>query len=374
MKISIDRHELQRGLARLQSVTEKRNSMPILANILMTARDGSADGQLELAGTDLEVGMRSEHACKVEEAGALTISGRKLYEIVRELPEEPVELSSSENSYLSLRCARSKFTLAGTTAEEYPTFPEFSPERTFTVQTTILAEMIEKTMYAASSDEARYNLNGVYLERIEELDKLRIVATDGHRLAYVDRTLGGHADVFDKGVIIPRKGLAELKKLLDEEDSDEIELGFEGSSGLARKGGVVLTLRLIEGEFPNYRNVIPEEGSQRLVLEREGFVHALRRVALLSSDRSRAVNLKLSAGELALSSKNPDLGEAHETLAIDYAGEEFMIAFNARYLVDAVNALGSKEVCLVFKDALSPMRVTPMDDTDTLAVVMPMRI
>jgi len=374
MKFSIDRHELQRGLARLQSVTEKRNSMPILANILMVVRKEADGDHLELAGTDLEVGLRSRHPCEVEEGGALTISGRKLYEIVRELPDEPVRLSSSENSYLSISCARSEFNLAGTAAEEYPTFPEFSPERTFSVQAMVLAEMIEKTMYAASNDEARYNLNGVFLERIEELEKLRMVATDGHRLAYVDRSFGGNIEAFAEGVIVPRKGLSELKKLLDEDDSDEIELGFEGNSGLARKGEVILTLRLIEGEFPNYRNVIPEEGSQRLVLERDAFVRALRRVALLSSDRSRAVNLALSPGELSLTSKNPDLGEAHESLEVDYAAEAITIAFNARYLVDAVNALASKEVSLVFKDALSPMRVTPTDDEDTLAVVMPMRI
>ena len=302
MKFSIDRFELQRGLGRLQSVTEKRNSMPILANILMSVHEEAGETYLELAGTDLEVGLRSRHPCTVEETGALTISGRKLFEIVRELPDEPVNLSSRENAYLSLNCARSAFNLAGTTADEYPSFPDFSPEHTFNVQSMVLAEMIDKTMYAASADEARYNLNGVYLERVEKLEKLRMVATDGHRLAYVDRSFGSSMDSFDNGVIVPRKGLSELKKLLDEDDSDEIELGFDGNSGLARKGGVTLTLRLIEGEFPNYRNVIPEEGSQRLVLEREGFVHALRRVALLSSDRSRAVNLKLTPGELALTS------------------------------------------------------------------------
>ena len=374
MKFKIQRHDLQRGLARMQSVTEKRNSMPILANILLSVPEPSGEGYLQLAGTDLEVGVRSQHPCEIEASGSLTISGRKLYEIVRELPDEPIEISATENAYLSLRCARSEFNLAGTSAEEYPTFPDFSPERTFTVQTLVLAEMIEKTMYAASSDEARYNLNGVYLERIEDLGKLRMVATDGHRLAYVDRTFAGELGGFGEGVIVPRKGLSELKKLLDEDDSDEIELGFEGNSGLARKGGVILTLRLIEGEFPNYRNVIPEEGSQRLVLEREGFVHALRRVALLSSDRSRAVNMELESGELSLTSKNPDMGEARETLDVDYAGDGIKVAFNARYLVDAINTLGSKEVCLVFKDALSPMRVTPTDDADTLAVVMPMRI
>ena len=151
-------------------------------------------------------------------------------------------------------------------------------------------------------------------------------------------------------------------------------LVFEGNNGLARKGGVTLTLRLIEGEFPNYRNVIPEEGSQRLVVDRERFVQALRRVSLLSSERSRAVNLEFSPGEVSLTSKNPDLGEARETLDVDFAGENIVIAFNARYLTEALNAPGTKEICLSFKDALSPIRVVPTDDDDVLGVVMPMRV
>ncbi len=374
MKISIDQHELQRGLARLQSVTEKRNSMPILANILIQVREVDDGGELELAATDLEVGIRSQHRCEVTESGAITVSGKKFYEIIRELPDERVEIATTENAYLSIRCARSEFSLAGSAADEYPTLPVFSPERTFQVQAMVVGEMIEKTMYAASNDEARYNLNGVYLEQIEEAGKLRMVATDGHRLAYVDRSFGSSLEGFADGVIVPRKGLSELKKLVDEDDTHELELGFEGNNGLARKGGVTLTLRLIEGEFPNYRNVIPEEGSQRLVVDRERFVQALRRVSLLSSERSRAVNLEFSSGEVSLTSKNPDLGEARETLDVDFAGESLVIAFNARYLMEALNAPGTKEICLSFKDALSPIRVTPTDDDDVLGVVMPMRV
>ena len=372
MKLTIPKNELQRGLGRIQSIVEKRNTMPILANVRLEAKSGK-DAGLELAATDLEVGISSSQPAEVKKAGAVTASAKKLYEIVRELPEEPVHIESTPDAYLSIRCARANFTLAGTSAEEYPALPSFSPEKVATVQAVVLSQMIERTMYAASTDETRYNLNGVYLEHLEESGKLRMVATDGHRLAYVDRMLGITLEGLSGGVIIPRKGLAEMKRLVDEEDADEIELGFEGSNGLVRKQGVTLVMRLIEGEFPNYRQVIPRETTQSLVMSAEVLIHALRRVALLSSERSRAVKLELSAGTLRLSSNNPDLGEAHEDLDVDYAGEGLTIAFNARYLMDSLNALAVKEVKLAFQDPLSPAQLTPTDDPDSLAVVMPMR-
>jgi DNA polymerase-3 subunit beta len=374
MKFSIERGEFQRGLGRIQSIVEKRNTMPILANALLEVT-GKKEGSLELAATDLEVGIRSSHPCEVAKPGRLTVSARKLHEIVRELPEEKVHLEASSNAYLTLRCARAEFTLAGTTAEEYPSLPIFAPKSLAIVPAAVLSEMIERTMYAASTDETRYNLNGVYVERIAETGKLRMVATDGHRLAYVDRALGdGFTSLADAGVIIPRKGLAELKKLVDEEDADEIEIGFEGNNGLARKGSVTLTMRLIEGEFPNYRQVIPTERGQQLILPTEVFTHALRRVALLSAERSRAVKLELSEGQMRLSSNNPDLGDAREELDVDYAGEATSIAFNARYLIDAVASARSKEIRFAFRDGLSPAQLSPGDDADALAVVMPMRL
>lgn len=369
MKISIQRTELQRGLARIQSIVEKRNTMPILANVLLEAGD---DG-LELAATDLEVGIRSSHVAEVHTKGSVTASAKKLFEIVRELPDEPVHIEASLDAYLSIRCARADFTLAGNAAEEYPTLPSAAPGSMATVQAVVLGQMIERTMYAASLDETRYNLNGVFVELLPETAKLRMVATDGHRLAYVDRALGADLEGLGGGVIIPRKGLAELKKLVDEEDADEVEIGFEGNSGLVRKRGVTLVMRLIEGEFPNYRQVIPKQQTRQIVLPSETLVHALRRVVLLSSERSRAVKLELRPGLLKLSSNNPDLGEAHEELDVDYDGEELEIAFNARYLTDCLAVIGAKEVRLGFQDSLSPAQLVPTDDEDTLAVVMPMR-
>jgi DNA polymerase-3 subunit beta len=374
MKFSIGKAELLRGVGRIQSIVEKRNTMPILANLYLDAHKEGKEGQLELAATDLEVGIRSVQAADVKKPGKITVSAKKLYEILRELPDEPVQIEASPNSYLSLRCARASFDLAGNAAEEYPALPSLVPGETVSVAGVLLGQMIERTMYAASADETRYNLNGVFVEFIAETQKIRMVATDGHRLAYVDRPLGVDLKSLGSGVIIPRKGLAELKRLVDEEDSDEVELGFEGSSALVRKRGVTLSMRLIEGEFPNYRQVIPKPGKHQIVMPTESLVHALRRVIVIAAERSRAVKLELGAGTLRLSSNNPDLGEAREELDVDYMGEELAVAFNARYLLDALSYLGAKEVRLGFQDAVSPAQVAPADDADSLAVVMPMRL
>ena len=374
MKLVIDKADLQRGLARIQAIVEKSNSMPILANVLLDA--SADDDRLELAATDLEVGIRSRHGAKVEESGGVTVSARKLYDIVRELPDEAVTLQATANAYLEIHCGRARFSLAGAAAEEYPSLPEFAPDKLVTLPSAVLADMIDRTMYAASVDETRYNLNGVFFEVDSDAEehKLRMVATDGHRMALVERATSAAIEGLASGVIIPRKGLGELKRLVDEEESEDIELSFEGNSGLARSGDVTLVMRLIEGEFPNYQQVIPTEITNYLVVPTEPLVRVLRRVALLSAERSRAVRLELSEGQMTISSQNPDLGEAQEELDVDYTGAEIAIGFNARYLQDALGAVGSKEVRLGFRDQNYQVQIQPADDADSLSVVMPMRL
>lgn len=375
MKLSISKGELLTGLSRLQSIVEKRNSMPILANVLISAKlKGTEPAQLQLAATDLEVGIQSSHDAKVKKAGGVTVAAKKFFEIVRELPDEEIQLEAASNGYLNIKCARSTFTLAGTSPEEYPTLPTFTPEKTASVQAAVLSVMIERTMYAASVDETRYNLNGVYLEVLDEPGRIRMVATDGHRLASVDRILSEETLGLENGVIIPRKGLGELKKLVDEDDADEIDLAFEGNNGLARKGRVTLVIRLIEGEFPNYTQVLPSKIERSIVLATDDFNRALRRVALLSSERSKAVKLEFTTGRLTISSNNPDLGDAREELDIDFAGDDITIGFNARYLLDALSTLRAKEVRFGLQNELAPAQLVPTDDEDTLAVVMPMRV
>jgi DNA polymerase III subunit beta len=373
MKLSIPKSELQRALARIQAIVERRNSMPILANVLLEARKEDG-GSLIVAATDLEVGVRSSQTAKVAKAGALTVSARKLYDIVRELPDEPVDLQGTANSYLELQCGRARFSLAGTTADEYPSLPEFPSDRLVRLPAAVLSVMIERTIYAASVDETRYNLNGAYIEVDASIGRLRMVATDGHRLAQADRAIGPEVEGLASGVIVPRKGLTEVKRLVDEDDADEVEMGFAGSSGLVRRGGVTLVMRLIEGEFPDYRKVIPPAFEHSLTVPAELLVHALRRVSVLSSERSRAVKLELAERRLVVSSNNPDLGEAQEELDVDYEGPPISIGFNVRYLLDALGSLGAKEVRLGLRDGNAPAQLQPTDDADALAIVMPMRL
>ncbi len=374
MKLAIEKSELQRGLARIQAIVEKRNSMPILANALLEASSAKSGGRLEIAATDLEVGIRGAHTADVKQKGSISVSARKLYDIVRELPEETVQLEAGDNAYLEIRCGRSRFSLAGAAAEEYPDLPDFKPGKLVTLPAAVLSVMIERTMYAASLDETRYNLNGVFFEVDTDAGKIRMVATDGHRLALVERSVGVEVSQLASGVIVPRKGLAELKRLVDEEDADEVEIGFEGNNGLARKGDVTLVMRLIEGEFPNYQQVIPKSIESQLTVGTNELIHALRRVALLSAERSRAIRVELQPGRVVVSSNNPDVGEAQEELDVDYDGDGLTIGFNARYLLDCLGAAGAKEVVLGLQNENAPVQVRPTDDSDSLAVVMPMRL
>lgn len=374
MKLSITKSELVRALSRVQSIVEKRNSMPILSSALLEATRDGAGGVLRISATDLEVGISATHPVDVTTAGSVTVGARKLHEIVRELAEEPIALETTANSYLEIRCGRSRFVLAGAAGEEYPTLPSATPERSVRVQAAVLSSMIDRTIYAASSDETRYNLNGVYLEVLEQEQKLRMVATDGHRLAYADRAIGEDVSSMASGVIIPRKGMGELKRLVDEDDADEIEIGFAGNSAVVKTASVKLVMRLIEGEFPNYRQVLPRASKHRITVPSDALAQVLRRVSLLAAEGGRGVRLQVAPGKLSVMAKNPDLGEAQEELDLDYAGEPVSIGFNARYLLDCLAVFRAKEVEIGLVDELSPVQIRPTDDADALAVVMPMRL
>lgn len=374
MKLVISKAELQRGLGRIQAIVEKRNSMPILGNALLHATNDGKRKRLEISGYDLEVGIRGLHDADVKEPGSMTVGAKKFYEVVRELPDEALTLTSTANNFLEVVCARTRFTLAGTGADEYPNLPTAVDQVPVRVQAALLSTMIECTMYAASTDETRYNLNGVYFEAMPDSGKIRMVATDGHRLAYADRVIGEEAANLRSGVIIPRKGLSELKRLVDEDDADEVNLAFVDNSAFVRKGDVTLVMRLIEGEFPNYRQVLPKAPRCQITIAQEQLARSLRRVGLISTERSRAAKLQLTEGKMTLSSSNPELGDVIEEIDVDYAGAEVTLGFNVRYLLDALAAFRAKEVQLGLEDELSPAQLRPADDPDSLAVVMPMRL
>jgi DNA polymerase-3 subunit beta len=351
-----------------QGIVERRNTMPILANVLIEARNG----EIHLTATDLEVGIRGKLEGQVIRDGIVTVSAKKLYEIVREAPDETLQLKRLENEWVEIKSGKSMFKIVGLDAREFPQFPKFEGEKLSSLPAKVLREMIERTIFSVSNDETRYNLNGVFVEEAKE-GKVRMVATDGHRLALIERGIGSFG--LSKGVILPRKGLAELRRLLEGAEDGQVSVGFKENMGLVSKENVELFMRLIEGDFPDYNKVIPKDNPQLARIEQDDFLHALRRVSILSSERYKGIKMEFKNGKVSISASNPELGEAVEEIEIDYQGKALTVGFNARYLIDVLTVLGDGgNVELALKDDVSPSILRKGNDDGYLYVIMPMRL
>jgi len=368
MEIKAKRGDLLAALYWTQSIVERRNTMPILSNVLLEVQKSD----IRISATDLEVGVRGKVEGDVLIEGSITVNAKKLYEIIREVSSEEVQLKKLENDWVEIRSGRSVFKIVAMDAREFPQFPEFGSHGLSTVPAATIREMIERTIFAVSTDETRHSLNGVFIEGGEG-GKVRMVATDGHRLAFQEKEIGSIS--LSKGVILPRKGLAELKKLLESGEESVVSIGFHENMGFVRKGDVELFMRLIDGEFPDYTKVIPKGNPNSAKIEHEEFLQALRRVSILSSERYRGIQLDFRSDRLAISANNPDLGEAVEEIEIEYKGKPITIGFNARYLMDVLNVLKiDGEVGVELKDGLSPSVLRKVGNDTFLYVLMPMRL
>src|SRR5262245_42351758 len=304
MKLSIERDELLRGLGRVQAIVERRGTMPILANVLIEARE---DG-LTLAATDLEVAVVATHPATVKTPGSVTLGAKKLYEIVRELEASEVVLASEDGARVTVTCGPAEFGRLVPSPAEYPSVPTADGVAFAQLDTPLVAELIDHTLYATSTDETRYNLNGVYIESADG-KKIRFVATDGHRLSLIERAVPTAVGFLSKGIIVPPKGVAEIRKLCDD-GHGAVDLGLGANFLKVRRPDLLLTTRLIDGEFPNYRQILPKSHRVRLLVERERLLHGVRRIALMAHERARGFRFVLSDGQIELSASNPDLGEA----------------------------------------------------------------
>lgn len=375
MDFEIDRAQFLEGLSLTQGVVEKRNTLPILSNVLI---EPSESGGISILATDLDVGVRRTCQCSIRDGGKLTINARKLYEIVREITGDSVRVRGADKFAVEILSGKSRFKLLGLNPEEFPSIPGLTAKpgkaaASMRATTLDFGRMIESTIFAVSMDETRFNLSGVYVE--DHDGWLRMVATDGHRLAMIDGKVEGKLP--EKGAILPRKGLAEVLKLLESgtEKTDPVTFLLEGSIAKVVRGHSELFMRLIDGEFPDYRQVIPKKGKCSIVLPREDFLKALRRVSILSTERSRGVRLTLRSETLEVQTNNPDLGEATEELTISYTGPDLAIGFNARYLLEALDAMQDTEnVEFSVNDDVSPGVVHPEGDERYCYVVMPMRL
>jgi DNA polymerase-3 subunit beta len=370
MEFTIARDELLQGLYLTQGIVERRTTIPILANVLLEA---VGDG-VSIAATDQEVGVRRLCEAKVKRKGSLTAGARKLYEIIRECPEGPIVIRSLENNWIEVASGRSLFKIVGLDPKEFPAMPTVSAAKerqTITVPCAMLQEMIARTAFAVSSDETRLNLSGIFFERPEK-GQLRMVATDGHRLSMITRPVEGGSAA--PGVIIPRKGVAELSKIIETGDAP-VALSVDGGVAHATRGPVELSMRLVEGEFPDYKQVVPQKSERRMTLGVEAFLAALRRVSTVSSERTRGVKLQVDAGKLEVSSINPDIGEATEEIEVEYEAAPLSIGFNAKYVIDVLAVLpAAAKVEVGFNDEVSPAVLRCEAEADYLYVVMPMRL
>jgi DNA polymerase-3 subunit beta len=368
MEFKARREDFLAALYWTQGIVERRNTMPILVNVLIE----SVKGDIRVTATDLEVGVRGGLEGDISREGAVTLNAKKLYEIVREAPEETLQVKRLENEWVEIRSGKSVFKIVGMDAREFPEFPKFEREKLSSTPAKIIKEMVEKTIFSVSTDETRYSLNGVFVEEVER-GKVRMVATDGHRLALIEREIGSIG--LEKGVILPRKGLAEVKKLLEGEGDGLVSVGFKENLGLVVKDNVELFMRLIDGDFPDYSKVIPQDNPQVVHVEQDELLHALRRVSILSSERYKGIKMEVGDSKLSISANNPDLGEAVEEIDIDYRGRALTVGFNARYLIDVLAVLGNGgEIKIELKDELSPGLIKKGGDEGYLYVVMPMRL
>lgn len=369
MKMSIRTAELARALYRVQGVADKKSTMPILAHVLLDASDGQS---LKVAATDLDVGLSGSYEAQISKPGAVAVHARQLYEVIKSLTNETVELERQENHWVELKSGPSRFRLVGMAADQFPALPQSANAKSFTIPSDMLQTMIERTIFCVSTDDNRHNLSGIYCESPSP-NVLRMVATDGHRLAMIERTFETEIPIAS-GVIVPRKGFQELRRVLADEKNADVRLGFSGSSGVLSAGSVELSTRLVDGAFPDYKQVIPKSGSKVVKIHRGALAEALKRVSLLSQSRANGVRLSFKDKQLELRAEDPEFGEATEIVEIDYKGEPLTIGFNARYILDVLALVHEEGVMFELSDDLSPGVIRPLEDQSFLAVVMPMRI
>jgi len=372
MEFRIDRETFLKALQKIQGIVEKRNTMPILSNVLIEA----SGERIYLTATDLEVGMKSYYPTTVVSEGKITVSAKKVYEIIKELPNEEVHFTTRENDWVEIHCGKAHFNIVGLSPEEFPYFPKVNDDIFIVLNNRICREMIERTSYAICHDEAKYNLNGIFIKATAEngANIIRMVATDGHRLSIAEREFSGKiSGELGKGIIFPKKGVFELKKMTEEEEGD-ILLGFMDNSAVIKKGNTVVVMRLVDGEFPDYTRVVPVANDRSVRVPRENFLHSLRRMAILSSEKFKGIKLDITGTGMEISSNNPELGEAREEIDADYGGEPLTVRFNARYLIDVLSVLDEDSVELLLRDELSPAIVRPAGKDGFTAVIMPMRL
>jgi DNA polymerase-3 subunit beta len=376
MELTLTKKELVRSLNRTHSVADRKSSMPILSNILLST-DG--DKTLRFAATDLYLSVTSASVAEVKKQGSAALPARTLFDIAKNLPEGDVSLKALDNHAVEIRGGRARFKIPAMPGHDFPTLPTPANVELSALSAEDLGRLIALTHYSMSSDETRPHLAGALLEGDGKL--VRMVTTDGHRLSMAEERQRGGGKLLNFHMLVPGKGVGELRKMIDEAKSAKsddgpasVGVGSIAGNAFFRHGEVLLSVKLAEEQFPPYAKVIPKTTQRRVTLGRQVLIDALKRIGLVANDKSGAVRFHVESGLLRITSENPDVGEGSEELDVDFAGESTEIGFNVRYLMDALSGLTEAEVALELGGALDPGVVKPVGPTDFIGVIMPMRI
>lgn len=373
MELTVAKADLQKELQLCQGVVEKRSTIPILSNVLLRATGGT----LEIAATDLDVTLESRCAANVADEGAVTVEARRFFDIVRSLPDDEVKLTLQENYSVQIESGSAKFRLLGLPAEDYPTLPKVDVSKSYAIELDDLKTMVGKVVFAITHEETRFQLNGALLKVLG--DKMEMVATDGHRMALVNVSQGGGSKrgKEELTILVPRKALHELMRFEAGEDG-KVRFGTSENHLFFEAGERRLMARMIDVNFPNYMDVIARDNDRKVLVDRERLLSTIRRISLVANERTRAVRFDFAPGKLTVSSTNPELGDARETVPIEYAGQPFYVGLNAAYVTDFLSAVDTDNVSLELKDENSQCIGRPLGSDalpyDYLYVVMPMRI
>lgn len=367
MKFRIEKEEIQKVLQNIQGIVDKKTTMPILSHFLLKVGKTA-----HLLATDLDIALKRPVNVEIHRKGSLCIPARKLFEIAKEVDGDLL-LESQENNWLKITSGKSTFKLMGLPEEEYPALPEVSKTQEFNISAATLKNMIEKTIYATGESDTRYTLNGLLMHFIpKKTAELNIVGTDGHRLSIITKNIEGKLPE-EKKLILPKKAAVELKRLI-EGNSGDISVCLNKNHVFFVFEDIVFTSRLIEGTYPNYEQVIPQDNEKKVILDKIAFLKALKRTSIMSRERTNAIRLDIEEGKVTLSSINPDVGEAREEMAGQYKGEQISIGCNARYLIDAVQAMEGDSVRVELQEPLSPVLLVETEERGYKCVIMPMRI
>jgi DNA polymerase-3 subunit beta len=372
MNFTLERDQLIGLLTRVQGISERRHTMPVLSHTLLSV----GKSEVTLVASDLEIVVRCVQPVEAREAGSIALPARKFFDIAKVLPRGPVSITGREGNSVDISAGQGHFRLAGLPSQEFPEMPSIPKADPVSVDSEVFRKLVDRVGAFASSDETRYNLAGILLEKqdVEGRIFLRMVATDGHRLAMADGEvpeLGGLLG--EKRVLVPKKGLFEIRKLA-EGGPGSLVLSASDKFLFAGKGDTELWVRLLDAEFPDYRQVVPKDNQQVVRVPREAFAESLRRVAVMAQEKVHSVRLSFSGKQLEISTASPELGEARDLLGVEYDGAPVKIGFNGRYLQDAISGVEEETARIEFKDDVSQVIVRPDEDRSYLAIIMPMRI